>query len=91
MSKQAFLDIADKHNFADNSYETFHGVVAYIEDKYQIEFPFFSGGINYGEQEQWHLTPNYDFSGIPRGSKRMIQLNVIRLESGRYEVTDYIL
>ena len=75
-------------------HETFHSVVdeigEYLErnDVVSAEFSdkMFTGGISYGETEKWSFEID-SIKGKP--TRRALQVQVYRMDSGRYELNMY--
>ncbi len=72
-------------------YETLHDVIDAIETEYSVIFPAVYGGIGYTESRRFCITPNYEKSKLSPRSKKMLQVTIWRLDSGRYEVVAYTL
>lgn len=63
-------------------YETLWALFDDVAAKYKIAIPMITGGISYGEYKKFH------FQVSPR---KMLHVQIYRLDSGRYEYNGYIL
>lgn len=63
-------------------YDTLWHLFDDLASEYKFEVPLISGGIGYGEYQKYH------FQVSPR---KMLHVQIYRLDSGRYEFNGYIL
>jgi len=64
-------------------YDTLWQLFDDLAAQYKVEIPMITGGIGYEEYRKFHFD-------MPRG-KKMLHVQVYRLQSGRYEYNGYVL